>query len=94
MTITVSKPTWHDCEVACLRVTEDFRLSLRFRDGLVAELDFRDDVHEAHGPMLAPLRDPAFFASVTIDDGALTWPNGYDIDPVTLHTWAQQGFVG
>ncbi|MFN0079650.1 MAG: DUF2442 domain-containing protein [Prosthecobacter sp.] len=94
MTITVSKPTLHDCEVACLRVTEDFRLSLRFRDGLVAELDFRDDVHETSGPMLAPLRDPAFFASVAIDDGALTWPNGYDIDPATLHTWAQQGFVG
>lgn len=93
-TTTDNAPTLRDCEVACLRVTEDFRLALRFRDGLVAELDFRADVAEDHGPMAAPLRDPAFFALVSIDDGALVWPNGYDIDPVTLHAWARQGFVG
>ena len=92
-TLDTTQPTLQDCEVACLRVTEDFRLSLRFRDGLVAELDFRDDLAEDHGPMPEPLRDPAYFAQVAIEDGVLVWPHGYDIDPVTLHTWARQGYI-
>jgi hypothetical protein len=25
-----------------------------------------------------PLRDPAYFARVFLDDGILTWPNGFD----------------
>jgi hypothetical protein len=31
--------------------------------------------------MIAPLRDPEFFARVTLDYGAPTWPNGYDMCP-------------
>ena len=31
--------------------------------------------------MAEPLRDPAFFAQVFLDDGAPTWPNGYDAAP-------------
>lgn len=87
-------PSLQDCKVTTLRVTDDFLLTLRFRDRLVAELDFRADVEEDHGPMAAPLRDPAYFAQVTIEDGVITWPNGYNVDPVTLHGWARQGFVG
>ena len=30
------------------------------------------------GPMVEPLRDPAYFARVFLEDGALTWPNGYE----------------
>jgi hypothetical protein len=93
MTTIDTLPTLQDCKIACLRVTDDFRLTLRFRDRLVAELDFSEDVKEAHGPMAEPLRDAAYFASVSIEDGVLTWPNGYNIDPVTLHTWSRQGFI-
>jgi hypothetical protein len=35
--------------------------------------------------MVEPLRDPAFFARVFIDDGILTWPNGFDLDSIALH---------
>ena len=31
-------------------------------------------------PDMEPLRDPAFFARVFLDDGILTWPNGFDLD--------------
>jgi hypothetical protein len=93
LTTSATAPTLWDCEVASLRVSAEFRLALRFRDGLVAELDFSRDVLEDHGPMAAPLRDPEFFARVTIEDGALTWPNGYDIDPVTAHLWAERGYI-
>ena len=37
------------------------------------------------GEMVQPLKDPAFFARVLVELGALTWPNGYDLDPIALH---------
>ncbi|WP_395752218.1 DUF2442 domain-containing protein [Prosthecobacter sp.] len=86
-------PSLQECRVTTLRVNGDHLLAVRFRDGLVAELDFGDDVQTDHGPMAEPLRDPAYFATATIEDGTVTWPNGYNIDPVTLHTWASQGYV-
>ena len=33
------------------------------------------------GPMVEPLRDPAYFARVFLEDGAPTWPNGFDASP-------------
>ena len=35
--------------------------------------------------MVRPLKDPAFFARVFVELGALTWPNGFDLDPIALH---------
>lgn len=35
--------------------------------------------------MVEPLKDPAYFQRAFIEDGALTWPNGYDWDPIALH---------
>jgi len=31
------------------------------------------------------LRDPHYFTRVFIEEGALTWPNGYDVDSIALH---------
>jgi len=82
------------CEVVTLRATDPHRLVLRFRDGLVAELDFAEIIAAAPGPLALSLRKASSFASATLDDGVLTWPNGFDIDPVTLRTWAEKGFCG
>jgi hypothetical protein len=35
--------------------------------------------------MVEPLRDPAYFARVFVENGVLTWPNGFDLDPIALH---------
>ena len=35
--------------------------------------------------MVAPLRDPAYFARVFLEFGAPTWPNGFDLCPDWLH---------
>jgi hypothetical protein len=35
--------------------------------------------------MVAPLKDPAFFARVFVDAGAPTWPNAYDYAPSALY---------
>jgi hypothetical protein len=61
-----------------------FRLRVHFSDGTEGERDFSDIV-TAGGPMIEPLRDPAFFARVFIELGTLTWPNGFDLDSIALH---------
>ncbi len=71
-------------DVLSLRVLGDFRLEIEFSDGTVGVKHF-DFVQRKTGPMAEPLRDPAYFARVFLEDGALTWPNGYDWDPDTLH---------
>ena len=61
----------------------DFRLALTFSDGSSGVLDMAPDI-ALGGPMIEPLRDPAFFARVFIEMGVPTWPNGYDIDAINV----------
>ncbi len=77
------------CDLSLIKVVKaeaigGHRLGLRFSDGSFGERDFADIV-AAGGPVLEPLRDPAYFARVFIDFGAPTWPNGYDLAPHALH---------
>jgi hypothetical protein len=60
------------------------KLEVEFSDGTIGERDFVF-IAEKTGPMSEPLKDPAYFARVFIQNGALTWPNGYDWDPIALH---------
>jgi hypothetical protein len=61
-----------------------YRLALAFSDGTEGEHDFSGIIAEG-GEMVEPLHDPAFFARVFLDDGILTWPNGFDVDSIALH---------
>ena len=61
-----------------------YRLAVAFSDGSEGERDFADLIAEG-GEMVEPLRDVAFFARVFLDDGVLTWPNGFDPDSIALH---------
>jgi len=79
------------CEITRARVTGDHQVAIRFRDGLLAELNLADWLSRQTGSMVEPLHAAAFFADMDIDDGVLTWPNGYDLDPVTVRHWAEQG---
>jgi hypothetical protein len=60
-----------------------FRLHVRFSDNSEGVHDFSGMVAEG-GPMLEPLRDPAYFSRVFLEFGALTWPNGFDVAPEWL----------
>jgi hypothetical protein len=76
-----------------LRLTGPFSISLRFRDDLIAEIDFEKWVKSpSAGPQLRPLAAARYFGQVFIDHGVLTWPNGFDIAPDTVRHWAEQGF--
>lgn len=74
-----------------MRITGDHRISIRFPDKWVAELHLADWIASQEGPMIEPLKSPSFFADLDIDNGVLTWPNGYDIDPLTVRHWAEEG---
>jgi hypothetical protein len=60
-----------------------FWLFVEFSDGVSGEIDLSTRLF---GPMFEPLRDPAFFAAVTLDAfGVPTWPNGADLAPEPLY---------
>jgi Protein of unknown function (DUF2442) len=71
-------------DVIGVRPLGAYRLEIEFSDGIVGTCDFAF-IREKTGPMAEPLKDQAYFARVFIEDGALTWPNGYDWDPLALH---------
>jgi hypothetical protein len=61
-----------------------FRLYLHFSDRTEGEWDFAGMIAEG-GTMVAPLESPKYFARVFLQLGALTWPNGFDLDSIALH---------
>lgn len=60
------------------------RLRVGFSDGFIGEHDFSATTAR-DGAMVRPLKDPAFFARVFVELGALTWPSGFDLDPIALY---------
>ena len=67
-------------KVAKIKSLGGYRLRATFSDGMAGEFDFSTIVG-GDGPMVEPLRDPAYFARVFLENGAPTWPNGFDAAP-------------
>ena len=66
----------------------DYRLWVEFQDGTAGEVSIADRLY---GPMFEPLKDPAFFAQVTVDAfGVVCWPNEADLAPDALYRNVQQ----
>lgn len=61
------------------------RLEIEFSDGTIGVRDFAEIFSKKTGPAAEPLKAASYFQRVFIEDGALTWPNGYDWDPTALH---------
>ncbi len=72
--------------VARFDIVGPYRLAVAFTDGTKQEINFRPVLR---GAVFGPLCDLATFNAVTLDAevGTLTWPNGADFDPATLHDW-------
>ncbi len=72
-------------DVVEVRPLGDYRVHLRFEDGVEGDIDL-GDVIEFKG-IFAPLRDSQEFAKVRIhpDLGTVVWPNGADLDPDVLY---------
>jgi hypothetical protein len=71
-------------DVVSVKPLGAYRLRVAFSDGSAGEHDLSSTA-KRDGEMVKPLKDPAFFARVFVELGALTWPNGFDLDPIVLH---------
>jgi hypothetical protein len=60
------------------------KLEIEFSDGTIGVRDF-SFVAGKSGSLVEPLKEASYFSRVFIEDGALTWPNGYDWDSSALH---------
>jgi hypothetical protein len=65
-----------------------YTLALSFEDGTEQRIDFRPILE---GELFGPLQNLNVFNAVSLDKevGTVTWPNGADFDPATLHDWQQ-----
>lgn len=71
-------------DVVSVKPMGGYRLRVGFSDGTAGVHDFSATAAR-DGEMVRPLKDPAYFARVFVELGALTWPNGFDLDPIALH---------
>jgi len=72
-------------DVVSARALGDYRLHLRFEDGVEGVMDLAP--HLSFQGVFEPLRDLAYFAQVRADPelGTVAWPNGADLDPDVLY---------
>src|SRR5690349_9829577 len=71
-------------DVVSVKHLGGYKLRVAFSDGSGGVHDFSLTAAR-EGEMVRPLKDPVFFARVFVELGALTWPNGFDLDPIALH---------
>ncbi|MCX5740612.1 MAG: DUF2442 domain-containing protein [Proteobacteria bacterium] len=73
--------------VVAAKYLGEFRVFLRFQDGVEGIVDLRDEIW---GTVFEPLRDPDYFARFVVDS-TLTWPNGADFAPEFLYERVKSG---
>ena len=72
-------------DIVAVRPTGEYRLWLRFEDGVEGEVDLKP-ILSLQG-IFAPLSDARYFQQVRVHEelGTICWPNGADIDPLVLY---------
>ncbi len=73
------------CRVRAVNVLPGCRLSITCNDGTNGIVDISALVNSPVAGMYAALKDAQLFQKVSIHLGALTWPNGADLDPLWAH---------
>ena len=79
---TVSNPVPMRWDVIQIEVTGDLTLRVHFADGLTGQIRFLPSHLTG---VFAPLREPAFFAQVFVDHGAVAWPGDIDLAPDAMY---------
>ena len=68
--------------VRAVSVLPNYRLSVTCNDGTKGIVDMSALVNSPDAGIYAALKDAQLFQKVSIELGALTWPNGADLDPL------------
>ena len=71
--------------VAAVTALPNYRLALTFNDGVQGTADLAALVASPDAGVFAALSDAVRFEQVGLAYGAVTWPNGADLDPCWLH---------
>ena len=71
--------------VAALSALPNYRLALTFNDGTQGTADLSSLVKSSDAGVFAALQNDAVFDAVMLVYGAVTWPNGADLDPCWMH---------
>ena len=74
--------------VVSFAIVGPYTLRVTFDDATAQVIDFSPVLA---GELYGPLRDESLFKQVRIDPEVhtLSWPNGADFDPATLHDWPE-----
>lgn len=65
----------------------DFKLTVTFEDNSTSTIDLNFIFNES-GPVIDPLKKYENFQKVYLENGVISWPTGYDIDPEYLEELA------
>jgi hypothetical protein len=79
----VPKARWR---VARVEALPDYRLSVRFLDGLEGIVDMSRLIFSAEAGVFAVLSDAALFGQVYLEYGAVTWPGEIDLAPDAMYS--------
>jgi uncharacterized protein DUF2442 len=73
-------------DIVEVRPLENYRLYLRFEDGVEGTVDLANCVR--FEGVFAPLQERAYFVQVQVhaELGTIFWPNGADLDPDVLYS--------
>lgn len=80
----------HPDDVAEVRAERNYRLSVKFFDGTAGTVDMSELIHSPNAGVFASLADPARFAEVRIELGAVSWPCGPDLAPDAMYAALRQ----
>ncbi len=74
------------------RYCRDYRVWLRFADGVEGEVDLE---HELWGEVFEPLKDKGLFGQLVLDRdlGTIVWPTGADFAPEFLYQKLQPDYT-
>jgi len=61
-------------------------LHITFEGGEAFNVDIKPFIKSG---VSSALKDDSFFSSVRVEDGYITWPNGYDFCPEFLYEYAK-----
>ncbi len=78
----VPKARWRAAFVEAL---PDYKLKVRFLDGLEGIVDMRRLIFSPEAGVFAALADAALFGQVYLEYGAVTWPGEIDLAPDAMH---------
>ena len=86
----VPKARWR---VASVEVLPDYRLRVRFLDGLEGIVDMSRLIFSPDAGVFAALPDAALFEQVHLEYGAVTWPSEIDLAPDAMYREIGSGGV-